>query len=298
MSTANTKHAYLILAHANPFVLDRLLRLLDDERNDIYIHVDLKAKDFNTDNFVGITRNAKTVFIERMEVYWGHVSQIQVELRLFRSAFESGTYAYYHLISGGDLPLQSQDDIHRFFQKHSGKEFLGFSQATFDKERIDKIHLFSKNMRASEHQYSLRLQRKIRNLFVSLQRILNYHYGVTRGLQFVYGSNWASLSHQFVSDLLAHEEWLLDFYKHSNCGDEIYKQTFAYNTKYRDLIYNIDDELASCQRFMDWNRGKPFTFGRDDFELLMSSERLFARKFEDAVDKDIVEAVYNAISAR
>ena len=40
------KHAYLIIAHDKFEQLKRLLLLLDDERNDIYLHIDSKAKDF------------------------------------------------------------------------------------------------------------------------------------------------------------------------------------------------------------------------------------------------------------
>lgn len=38
------KHAYLIIAHSNLEQLQQLLLLLDDPRNDIYIHLDLKSK--------------------------------------------------------------------------------------------------------------------------------------------------------------------------------------------------------------------------------------------------------------
>lgn len=36
------KHAYLIAAHSQFELLKKLIVLLDDERNDIYIHVDQK----------------------------------------------------------------------------------------------------------------------------------------------------------------------------------------------------------------------------------------------------------------
>lgn len=36
------KHAYLIMAHNNWKILEKLLILLDDKRNDIYLHIDLK----------------------------------------------------------------------------------------------------------------------------------------------------------------------------------------------------------------------------------------------------------------
>lgn len=38
------KHAYLIIAHSNLKQLQQLLLLLDDPRNDIYIHIDKKSK--------------------------------------------------------------------------------------------------------------------------------------------------------------------------------------------------------------------------------------------------------------
>ena len=38
------RHAYLILAHKNFGQLRKLIELLDDPRNDIFVHVDAKAK--------------------------------------------------------------------------------------------------------------------------------------------------------------------------------------------------------------------------------------------------------------
>ena len=38
------KHAYLILAHNEFVILERLIQSIDDERNDIYIHFDGKLK--------------------------------------------------------------------------------------------------------------------------------------------------------------------------------------------------------------------------------------------------------------
>lgn len=43
METKNPRHAYCIIAHNQPRLLWRLLSLLDDERNDIYLHIDKKA---------------------------------------------------------------------------------------------------------------------------------------------------------------------------------------------------------------------------------------------------------------
>ncbi|WP_165026222.1 beta-1,6-N-acetylglucosaminyltransferase [Dysgonomonas sp. ZJ279] len=290
------KHAYLIVAHANPFIVERLIRLLDDERNDIYIHVDKKAHDFNFEYLNSLPQKSNIYFTERVDVRWGHVSLVKAELILFKSAYEKEKYGYYHLISGADLPIKSQDYIHNFFAKHSGLEFIGFSNAQWDAQRVDKIHLFSRHMRVGEKQIIKRIARKIRLSFLKTQNAIGYSR--TRGTthKFVFGSEWVSVTSDFVRDLLKKEKWFLSFYKYSNCADEIYKQTFALNSPYKDKLYNTDDELKGCMRFMDWQRGRPYTFRVEDFDEIMASDSFFARKFEDSIDKDIVEKIYNYLA--
>lgn len=39
------KHAYMIIAHNDFDLLETLVRLLDDPRNDLYIHIDAKVQD-------------------------------------------------------------------------------------------------------------------------------------------------------------------------------------------------------------------------------------------------------------
>ena len=102
------KHAYLIIAHDKFEQLKRLLLLLDDERNDIYLHIDSKAKDFCQEEFEQLLSRAGLFFTERTSVIWGSYSQIHSELVLLKAAVP-GHYSYYHLLSGTDLPIKSQD---------------------------------------------------------------------------------------------------------------------------------------------------------------------------------------------
>lgn len=128
------KHAYLIIAHSNLKQLQQLLLLLDDPRNDIYIHLDLKS---NSD-IKKITplhmKYSHCKFCERVNVGWGNVSQLQTEFNLFELATQV-EHSYYHLISGIDLPLHSQDYIHRYF---NGKnfEYIGYSPSWNVRERL------------------------------------------------------------------------------------------------------------------------------------------------------------------
>ena len=40
----NNRHAYLIMAHNEWELLNTLLSLIDDSRNDIFLHIDKKVK--------------------------------------------------------------------------------------------------------------------------------------------------------------------------------------------------------------------------------------------------------------
>lgn len=107
------KHAFLIIAHNEYPILEVLLSMLDDERNDIYLHIDKRAVALYQKIKGFKTRKAGFYLIEKsIKVYWGDISLVKAEYLLFETALKNGTYVYYHLLSGTDLPIKSQDYIH------------------------------------------------------------------------------------------------------------------------------------------------------------------------------------------
>ncbi len=59
---------------------------------------------------------------------------VRCEYELLEAAFESGReYDYVHLISGADLPLKNQDEIHRYFDEHKGEESSSISAPSLRK---------------------------------------------------------------------------------------------------------------------------------------------------------------------
>lgn len=102
------RHAYLILAHQHFAQLRKLVELLDDPRNDIFIHVDLKAR-FDPAGWNEVCRYSRLVFLEhRIKVSWGGVSIMRSELALLKEAMAHGKYDYYHLLSGMVCPLRTR----------------------------------------------------------------------------------------------------------------------------------------------------------------------------------------------
>ena len=83
------KHAYLIIAHNEPEILKVLISMLDDSRNDIYLHIDKKSDLININE---LTVNKAQLFIleKRINNYWMDISQIRTELLLFETAYKKG----------------------------------------------------------------------------------------------------------------------------------------------------------------------------------------------------------------
>ncbi len=124
------RHAYLIIAHNQFELLNLMLRCLDDENNDFYIHIDAKVKSFNKETIIKGIKRSKIFFTERINVSWGAFSIIECELNLLKLAI-NGNYGYYHLLSGVDLPIKSKDKISEFFEANNGTEFVHFAHRNF-----------------------------------------------------------------------------------------------------------------------------------------------------------------------
>lgn len=276
------KFSYLIIAHNEPEVFGTLLGLLDDGRNDIFVHVDARADITQFRRFK--TERSSLYFIERMPVYWGDESQIEVELRLLRTAHSTGHYDYYHLLSGVDLPLKSQNYIHRFFEEHAGTEFVGVTHSCFNVSDLDEktryYHLFTRYSRISSNnrgEFLQRLLRKTGHGLVRLQKAL----GVRRryGVALAKGPNWFSITDSLCGHLLGREKAIMERFRYTFCPDEIFLQTEVVNSCFKERMFNPGDQFRSCMREIDWERGNPYVWRDGDTEELKRSDRLFARKF-------------------
>ena len=80
------KHAYLIMAHNQFDLLCKLIRELDDERNDI----DKKAGTIDEKRFRECVQRSNVFFTDRISVIWGGESLVECELLLFKAAAERG----------------------------------------------------------------------------------------------------------------------------------------------------------------------------------------------------------------
>lgn len=294
-SICSVKHAYLIIAHKNDHTFHTLLTLLDDARNDIFVHMDAKCKSYVPDKVEKAVRHSALYHApNRLNVQWGGYSQIRAELLLLEQATSHGHYAYYHLLSGEDLPIKPQDSIHAFFDLHRGKEFVHFADNVFHHEfRVSLYHLFQESLGRSHGVWG-----RLNNLFLRIQRLLKIQR--SKDVVFQHGANWFSITDQLARFVLGQSAWIHSTFKNTQCADEIFLQTIVHNSEYAGRLFHprYDDTNQAIMRLIDWERGEPYIWRISDKQELLQSNMLFARKFNSEVDRDIIDFISSFIKSQ
>lgn len=278
------KHAYLILAHKSDYVFRSLLRMIDDERNDIFIHMDKKNRTYKESETVGIVRKSRVYHCKPLKCTWGAFSIVKAELSLLHLATGTDHYSYYHLLSGQDLPIKSQDTIHKFFELNSGKEFIGFDKLQFyHDDRVRVYHLFQEIL----GRRSLCLNNK----FLALQRVIGVYRN--RNINFQKGHQWFSITDRFARYVLSEKNQIRKLFRFTFCPDELFVQTMLINSQYSENQYMKDygNFCGTVMRKIDWKRGSPYIFRKEDFGELDDAQEMFARKFDENEDKEIIDMI-------
>lgn len=295
------KHAYLIMAHNKFEQLAFLVSLLDDARNDIFIHIDKRSK-LSPDTVELIKKSARlsTVrLIPRQSVYWGDFSQIKCELALYQAASEHGPYAMYHLLSGVDLPLVHQDKIHQFFDDKLDNIFITRNDSRqFETNGyynlIEHYHLSTK---ISRRRLKSSIAKKVLDYYrrseSKLQQLLKVDRlkGQRQKLGVDSYSNWRTLNHPTVETLLQDTPFIKKYFQHTFCADEIYLSVILKRHHLLDTIYDYrmhldtPEEFQGNLRYINWWDGSPYewTDSAKDMAQLEQAEQMghfFARKFD------------------
>lgn len=285
---ASQKQAYLILAHKEDLCFRTLLRMLDDPRNEIFLHMDRKNTQYDAEAVEQSMKYSRVVHVPRISVSWGSYSLVHAELLLLKEATAAGHYQHYHLLSGADLPIQTQDEIHRFFLQNQDKEFIQFERETFGCP--ERVRYYYPLMELTGRNTGL-LYRASGKALLLLQKALHVHRN--RGIRFQKGSNWFSITDALARYVVAREPWIQKTFRSTFCSDELFLQTVVLNSPFVHHLYDdrFDRGCGAAARFIDWERGTPYVFRMSDFDELVQSDLMFARKFDGAVDAEIIRAI-------
>jgi hypothetical protein len=270
------------MAHNEPEVLKILLSLLDDNRNNIYIHIDERSEILNEDIIMDWCKKSKITFIEREKVYWAGYSQIKASMALLKIAVEE-KHSYYHFISGVDLPLKTQDELHQFFSENQGQEFVSFGKIASWKLVSRYKYYYPEKI---TNYINRKVYRIVRLLLAGLQSVFGIDRTKKTNLEYHMGGNWFSITHDFGSYILEKGDLIKKLFSNTFCTDEIFLPTLLMNSPFRD---NVSPMMNL--RYVDWNRGKPYTWQINDFMELTKNNHFFARKFSYEKYPEIIEKI-------
>jgi hypothetical protein len=281
----SVKIAIMMLVHKNGDQINRLIKHLSKDF-DIYVHIDKRTS-------IKIANEENIFVYKRFKTYWGSFNQIMATLYLLREAYEKG-YDRYVLISGEDLPIKSNKEIIRFFENNQN-EYITIDKlptGKYLKAGFNRVTRYWRNRRGTDKKGLIfRIIGKIERMtfsFISMlsSRPIDY--------EFYGGANWFNITNSCVKSIFEYirdDNKYIQRFRWTRCGDEIFYQTIIRKIDHLKIIDN-------CLRYIDRRNGgaHPKTLRKEDYEAIINSDNLFARKFEANVDASIIEAVYKRIN--
>ena len=283
-NTEVVKHAFLIIAHNEFGILQRLLDALDDERIDFYVHIDKKVKELPV---LHTEKSGLFMVKNRIDTRWGDVSQIKTELSLFKEAYHPGEYCFYHLISGVHYPLKPVDEILAFYESHIGKAILDrFGKDAPNQEEI-KIHRYNFFTRGYAYGHCKKLSQKLWRLTNELQGKLKIRRH--KSMDSYKASNWLSLPEDILKFIIDYEDKIISDYRFTFCGDEHFIPTQLMVSIFKTKIFKADNIL-----YQIFGKANPRVLDREDFDDIKKSNCLFARKFSSK-DSTIIDLISQSV---
>lgn len=272
--------AHLILAHSRPKQLERLINRLTYPGNDIYIHLDKKT-DIEPFEYL---KNIPNVFFitSRVGISWGSYNMVEATIASFKEIINSGiNYKFVNFLSGQDYLVKSIKKFNDYLDKHQDSIFMSYldieTQWPEAIPRITQYHFNNYNIKG--------------RFFV--QKIINKILPdrvFPDSLTPVGRSQWFTIPLECVKYILDYwygNKKLQNFIAMTWAPDEFIFQTILYNSKYRPNMVN--DNL----RYMKWSPGStgPDLLKIDHLDLILSSKKFFARKFDDDQDSVILDRI-------
>jgi|GEM_PF-15179 len=276
--------AYIIQAHTGENQLISLINQLSDADTDIFLHVDKKNDELyvNLLNYYSDTSNIYFVKV-RGGVNWSGFSMVEATLKLMNMVRSIGKkYNYISFISGQDYPIKSNEYIKKYLTENQGKEFIEFRDIAHHFWRL-KCYSFFRENKNNRKLYMRILDNVIRYPQKKMFTRNNF-----KNMKLYYGSTWFTITYDcmlYILSYLQDNPEYIKQYNHTSCSDEHFFQMIVMNSHFKNNVVNNN------QRYIDWSNGgnSPKALTVKDYDNLKNSDKLYARKFNYEIDKDITE---------
>ena len=300
------KVAYLISAYQDEMQLKRLIEVLSCKENYFFIHIDKKI---NIDKFKNVLKSFENVFFveNRVFVSWAGYSQVKAILSMIELMLSTKIeFDRVLSITGLDYPLVNNEKIINEFEKNPSKQYMiGFNISKCKtKKQWNKI----------QNYYFQDLHIKNRNISSKITGILNRLVNILHirkkmftkekdDFDIYMSSDYWALTYECVKELYYEylkNDKLKKYFKTSFAPSELFMTTMVFNSKYAKDAELFDSNEYTCLadltklHYIDYSNGI-IVFDENDFDRLMDSKKMFARKFTTGKSDKLIEMINKEI---
>jgi hypothetical protein len=267
--------AYFLMLHNNPAQVRWLTRAISNPHDLFCVHIDRRTPASVRQEFLGMMEGCgNLIVLPSRFMAWGGWNLAAIEAAAIRALVaHSSDWSYFINLSGTDYPLMHREDMVSELRDQADANYV--TLLDFDKtpphvrSRLGRVHvtLWKKRVRTP------------------------LPYPLPRDFQIAWkGSNWHILTRDFC-------EWIANspltpkvenYLKWVGVPDEFLIQTLIMNSPFRDTA--MDN-----RRLIFWPGPQTVTMAQKD--ALLSSNAFFSRKFNQAVDVDVLHLLANRIGA-
>lgn len=289
------KVAIVITAYKDLLNLQFLLDYFSDFS--VYLHFDtsnLSKSEISNLNIL-INESKITYYSNKYKIAWGSPNHLFAIIELLTEVSKNECIEFIHIISGQDFPIKSKEEIYKFSIDNKEQLYIGYDNFLdiddFDtKQRLYSPILFKHSNFKSKKYKLLR--------FIELYRIIypRKKWGNYSKEMIYKGLIWSSFSAEFNQYLL--KQALTDNLKkdisNTLIAEEFFLQTIALNSEFKNKVNNDD------KRYVLWkekNGSIPAILDDSDFENIISSNKLFARKIDSKISESLKSKLIKEINS-
>jgi hypothetical protein len=275
--------AYLILQHHKERQYEWLFRAVYDRRDIFAVHVDKTASRADYRYIAGLAEGRPNIhLLPRRSIVWGGWSIAAVTLQAIEALLDlDSTWRYFVNLSGQDYQIRPIEEIRGTLAENPSLNYLQAYPIGM-RPRRERAHL-RRRMRWRCFEVGGRLVRTPIPMTRPRSKRVEWK-----------GSGWYVLSREFC-------EWIVAGELTRDCvaalrgmyiPDEFLMQTLAMNSPFADTVTNDN------RREIVWDgKSHPKVLTMENLHRLEGSQAFFARKFDETVDRDVLDALARRIGA-
>lgn len=285
------QHAFLMMVHKQPLLFGRIIKILAASNHHFYAHIDSKFGDISA--FKEAVKGIDNVhFItERESVHHCGISHLYALIKMFKESMDSpNNYDYFHIISGQDYPLRSNEQFDDFFEG-TNSSFMWVDH------HLTKIQKF-------KYQYWSRAWHP-NNTSTKWAKICNkLHLSV---IPFIFyrrreipnysgGWDWFTWNRKVMNYVMSQFDQSPEFIKrfsHTVCPTE-----HIFHTILNNKSEELEIDTWSPLRYVSWvpqrkleNYYLPYNLSEQDFERVIDSKAFFCRKVDENESSTLMDMI-------